>query len=509
MVQPGVSALGKKNSTTVLPRKSFNETFLPFSSGKVKSGALSLISMSVSPLRQPLYRTAGRVVILAALALILGQILPAQLTRRSTANKGPRALGLVELAANGKAHLVPITILYDGKFYDASAYKASPVPMALESETVYEAVRTGVSQGLFTVTGALQARNTWIGEGTWQSASAIAATAAKKNMPPSKLPAEDLDAPPVLRRSGSEKTKPPETAPPATPGQTGPAQTGPPQTAPQASPPATSSSPPPAAAPAPAASSAPPAGEENNDQDKDRPVLKRGKPSRKSQERPGALAGTPAKAGSRASAAASAKSGGVQIIPAISDADGPEPRPYAYPLKPEEEQQFRKKMLALATDEIRARAKQLESQSVGSSLPTPGSSRQGKPAPVLKLPQPIFEDVQLRVFDLSNSNEPVLVLVTKARMPQRPGTSTDLQYYVTLVARQDLYGELHKAFSNVTDTQHLDVLPRLELIDAVDADGDGRGELLFRQISDAGSAFSVYRVIGDQLWPLFQGTPGQ
>ena len=40
----------------------------------------------------------------------------------------------------------------------------------------------------------------------------------------------------------------------------------------------------------------------------------------------------------------------------------------------------------------------------------------------------------------------------------------------------------------------------------VDVDGDGRGELLFRQVSDAGSAFVIYRVIGDRLYPLFQGT---
>ena len=57
--------------------------------------------------------------------------------------------------------------------------------------------------------------------------------------------------------------------------------------------------------------------------------------------------------------------------------------------------------------------------------------------------------------------------------------------------------------------QHFDVLARMELIDAVDADGDGRGELLFRQVSDAGSVFILYRVIGDRLWPLFQGAPGQ
>jgi hypothetical protein len=59
----------------------------------------------------------------------------------------------------------------------------------------------------------------------------------------------------------------------------------------------------------------------------------------------------------------------------------------------------------------------------------------------------------------------------------------------------------------VTDTSHLDVIPQMELIDAVDVDGDGRGELLFRQFSDAGTAFVVYRVIGNQLYALFQGTP--
>ncbi len=47
----------------------------------------------------------------------------------------------------------------------------------------------------------------------------------------------------------------------------------------------------------------------------------------------------------------------------------------------------------------------------------------------------------------------------------------------------------------------------MELIDAVDADGDGRGELLFRQNSEAGKAFVLYRVIGDTLYPLYQGTP--
>jgi hypothetical protein len=202
------------------------------------------------------------------------------------------------------------------------------------------------------------------------------------------------------------------------------------------------------------------------------------------------------------------KSGG-QMIPAISDAGGSEPRPYSYSVKSAEELQLRKKMLALASSEIRDRARQLASE-VSESAPAATSTRKSKTIAIRSTP-PSFEDTQLRIFDLSNSNEPVLVLTTTARLSHPVGARTsagaDLQYYVTLVAREDISGELHKAFSNVTDSRHLDILPRLDLIDAVDADGDGRAELLFRQMSDAGLAFVIYRVIGDQLWALFQGTP--
>src|SRR6185369_9535020 len=149
-----------------------------------------------------LYRTARRAVILAGLAVVLVQSLPAQSAAAKKAIKGPRALGLVQLLPNGKARLIPVTILWDGEFYDASAYEAAPVPMALESGTVYEGIRTGVSQGLFTVSGALQGNNTWIGEGTWRTASELAASeavAAKRREARSKPAPEPVEGPPVLR----------------------------------------------------------------------------------------------------------------------------------------------------------------------------------------------------------------------------------------------------------------------------------------------------------------------
>ena len=76
-------------------------------------------------------------------------------------------------------------------------------------------------------------------------------------------------------------------------------------------------------------------------------------------------------------------------------------------------------------------------------------------------------------------------------------------YSVTLVARTDIYGDLRKLYAGVTDKFHLDVTPRLELIDVVDADGDGRGELFFRETTDAGGGYLIYRATADKLWKMF------
>ena len=411
-----------------------------------------------------------RSVTLAVVFLVLAQFSPAQFAKRAKASKGPRAVGLLEITANGKAHLIPVVFMDNGEFYDANAYKASPVPMALETDTVYEGVRTGVSQGLFTVAGALHSGSAWIGTGKWQDTAALDAEKKKKATP--ETPKEETDKPPVLRRAKSEKPAPAPA--PTTP------QAPPVSAAPQAKP------------PAPAASAA-----ATTTDDADRPMLHRGKPTPAPMTEEQELAAFKA----------AADKGPVQVIPAISDAGGPDPRSYAFVMKPGEEETFRKKMLAMASDEVRARMKQLSSAMVGAAQkPAPRATQASKLALVN------LEDVQLRVFDLSSSNEPILVLTAQVREAKPAGGGKAVagpKSYVTLVARDDIYNELHKVFSSVTDAQHLDALPRMELIDAVDADGDGRGELLFRETSDAGSAFSVYRVIGNQLWPLFQGTPAK
>ncbi|MDP9160812.1 MAG: hypothetical protein M3O09_11380 [Acidobacteriota bacterium] len=463
--------------------------------------------MGLFRFRQTLYLSARWLVISSALAPLFFQVAGAQRAAQKNVSKGPRALALVEVPPKGKAHLIPVTIVVDGKFYDASAYKAAPVPMALEYGTVYEAFRAGISQGFFTVGGVLHEDATWRGEGKWQSAAEIKsvadAMAAKKAAAAAKKPSDDAEGRPTLRRSNSEKANNP---PPPSEKSTPPANT-----------PTADST------PTRAAEEKPEAKVDQEPVDPNRPALRRGIPPAR-QAGKAEDGGDPAanrlsatsvgtKSTSKDSGAAKTsiaanpgKDGVVKIFAAISDAGSPETHSYAYDLKPGEEAKFRKRMLEMAADEVRKREQQLDASS--SQQPPRVAGKPSKVDPS----KPDFEDIDFRVLDISSSNEPVLVLTAHTSTPKlstRVSPPANRDYMVTLVARDDIYGELHKAFASVADSDHLDAIPRLEFIDAVDADGDGRAELLFRQTSDAGSAFSIYRVIGNQLWPLFQGTPGR
>ncbi len=434
-----------------------------------------------------------------------------QYGRKPKADQGPRALGLIQLSPKGnKGRLTPIAVMMDGKFYDAGSYKATPVPMALDFDIVYEGFRTGVSQGVFTITQPGQLNHVWIAEGTWFPAGTKAPEKSKKYSAPV---IEDKDAPPVLHRrsekaasdGGSDskdkdRDKDKDQQQPATP-----------PAAPTAASPASVPTPPDAAKPPAPPETAKTSVSDEPIEDPNRPRLRRGKPDSSARREPfttfdalteAAPAGTISGTGKPdAKTANNSAAPQVVIIPAISDAGGPDPRPYTYDVKPAEEASYRSKMLDLAATQLRAPASAAAKEAAPTRKKSSGKSTG-------KTPAPAFDDVSLRIFDLSNSNEPVLVLSGKTRPPAAGAAGTfDEPKEITLIARTNLEGELQKLFFSQTDSQHLDVAPRMELIDAVDADGDGRGELLFRRTFDGGSAYAIYRVTADGLWPLFEGTP--
>jgi len=366
-------------------------------------------------------------------------------SQKKPARSGPRATALAVLSPDGKSavRLIPICIRNNDRFWDASIYLASPSPMALEPGTVYEVERTGNSIGLFTVAQPVQENGAWIALGTWQPPRPKTATTS---------PTSDDDRP-VLRRA----------QPPA------------------ASPEAASAAPPEPVAPPP------------TPVDSNRPLLKRGKPT------PGSEPVTPAVPAQPASALKSAPAKPPkppEMVAAISDAGGPEPHPFTLARNADEEARLRKAASVLVEQAVLKQA----------GL-APSAARVD------------FQESSLKYFDLDGNNSAEAVLSARVALapqaprpaarpqpphrPARPPSVALREFEVTFIAREDLSGELHPSFARIIDARNVHLDGRFELIDAVDVDGDSRGELLFRRLIGKDVSYVVLKVGLSQTTKLF------
>ncbi|MGA7504287.1 MAG: hypothetical protein WBW57_09180 [Candidatus Sulfotelmatobacter sp.] len=534
----------------------------------------------------------------------------------------PRAVGVLQLNNSGKGTLIPIAIRIDGKFYDASIYKADPVPMALDVGTVYEVEKTGQSEGLFTVGGALHNQNPnsatpWLGAGAYVLNGTVAANNIHKAEDKPRGLDDDNDAPPRLTRGneagtgnqnsgggsgssggGAQKTSTAGTAgsgsaaPGAGPQSAGGAsgegstaagagstsnsttsssgsdESGPPQlkrtsrddsgncgqqsTTSQSTKAGGQGTNTPGSAGSSSASgasaqggSAPSgsgsasnqahgtqdqssqsqsgqnqssqnqSGQSQSGQSYYRPTLRRGKPTQSAPEdTPDELTRTTETEipNAKAGVVTAPSKPAVQLVPAISDAGGPLPESFQFFWKEDEERDRKKQMLELAANAVRAYLATMAKDTIPAKPEaTKGgagkhsASAHSRAAKV----EPEFENIDFRAFDVWRNNQPVMILTGEAILPRTKvsaaasSTSDPVRYYVTVAARTDIYGDLRKLYAGVTDKFHLDVTPKLELIDAVDADGDGRGELLFRETTDAGNGYIIFRPTGDTLWKMF------
>jgi len=468
-------------------------------------------------------------------------------------DNGPRAIGILQVTAANKTSLVPIAILINGKFWDATVYKADPVPMALESGIVYEVERDGRSVGLFTVNSALHstapnAESPWIGTGSYLPSSSDVGKEPMLKAESVPVGIDTTDEPPRLTKNpaAAKQGSPSTTAAPASTGSAPPPSSKssddePPRLSKSA--PASTSTPPsdsdkPASSPSdgkqtgtiasvgsdskpadskadagkssdskPAAPSGPAS---DSGAGSARPRLRRGKPTPLVVEEdiPGYSrfnAAPSATAADKTAAITPIKP--VEIIPAVSDAAGPDPHSFGFTWLKDEEEDRRKQMLALAKEQVRAYlAAQAKATITPQASPHPTHTAASK---AQKPQEPILDNVHMNAFDLWVSNQPVIVFSAEAHLPPPPAGAAhsavhdELVYSVLLIAYPDIYNNLHKLYAGVTDKYHLDITPHLELVDAVDADGDGRGELLFKKTSDAGTGWVIYRATADKLWKLF------
>jgi len=175
---------------------------------------------------------------------------------------------------------------------------------------------------------------------------------------------------------------------------------------------------------------------------------------------------------------------GTQTLVAVSDAQTSDTRSYEFPWKPGEQETIEAKMRKFALAQLPKENAQLDEHSM--------------------------HNVVIRAFDLDLSNEATIVLT--AEIPgsyvapgQKGAPSKFVSRYLTVIARMDYEGNLQRLAVSVTDSSRLDVAPRLELIDAVDVDGDGLAELLFRIYGFDQKGFVVYGIGRGAVTKVFEG----
>jgi len=217
--------------------------------------------------------------------------------------------------------------------------------------------------------------------------------------------------------------------------------------------------------------------------DADRPILRRRAPEKPEPQATPQPSPTPAE-GAVPAAKPRVFTPGTKTYVAVSDNESADTRSFEFKWKAGEEQAMEVKMRKLALAQLPRENAQLNANSL--------------------------KNVVMRSFDLDLSNDAVIVL--SAEIPGSyltPGAKGApgkfISRYVTVIARVDFEGVPQKLASSVTDSSRLDVAPRLELIDAVDVDGDGLAELLFREYSFDEKRFIVYGVGRSTVTKVFEG----
>lgn len=448
---------------------------------------------------------------------------PGQVKPNSANAPALRAVAVVEWLGDLKhpqaCRVIPVSI-YDGhQLQDAGIYLAQPAPLALLSETEYELQKDGRNVGFFDIGEAAQQQNSWIGFGAYKplpkgpTPQQLAAAAARQ-----KVDVDDDESDePVLHRkyhpgdstakngknAGTQGSAPDPDRPTLHRG----ADAGAGSTNASTDTSSDDSS---------AANEPPP--------DPDRPRLKADDDTPKS----GSASGTASGSGKSQTPPANDVAS-VEDLPNITDPDrprlvrgqpaeyGPSVKPTAMGLPPDMKQEVaisdpgkiaehpwdykwanpgdEDKMKAAMEDAAR-KALGLDPPPAPKAAAQRTSAHRKTAPPPAPLPAPL-EDEHFRVFELEYGAGATMVLSARTK-----GSGAQ-EKFVTLIAQPDLYGGAAILVKHVTDAAHLDMNPRMHLVDAVDAENDNRGELLFELRGQTQRQFTLYRVLRGQATQIF------
>jgi hypothetical protein len=363
------------------------------------------------------------------------------------------------------ARLVPISIFYQGDYQDAGVYMSQPAPLAVMAGNVYALESAGDPAGFFTLHDASRVQDAWVAFGSWSPLhpAAKAGTGGDEERPHYK--GRDADAKTASSASKSAAS----------------------QSGDSTSEPAEDPDRPTLHRHAPVSAGAHDGIADTEDvpdpgADPNRPRIRRGKQSDDSASLPEMLE-TPKN---------------LRQTVAVSDAATIDDRSFAHPWADEKERaSAQERMQALAMKQIAAFQKQQTAATAKAVAATGPIKPTGMKKPVNRPAALTLTQIQFAAYDLAYQDDPTYVFA--AQTPD-PGPN---QIYVVVIARPDIYGELQVAFSAVTTASQLYLTPRYRLVDAVDANGDGRAELLLEARNTDGRRFvlmQVYRGVATEVF---------
>ena len=433
------------------------------------------------------------------------------------------------------SRLVPVSLFIDGQFQDAAIFMARPVPLAIDTGTIYEVRKAGVDAGTLELvyerhlTGGDTAEidDGWLGYGEFKVKPKETLVAKNAGRPVSKLMVngkesdgggpklgsrsnaqvdaedEDSSSPVLHRRAGSDG----DATSPRTAG------TSPAAPSPAASSSGTGTA---SASNAGAASTASDddaerptlkrrtpaeikarqkekdsarvvAGNDLND-DPDRPTLHRGSKTQSQEEEVPPLRGLPKD---------------MKQLVAVSDAKDRPEHDFARPWESSDEKaEVLGKMQAFARERL---AEYKDGPAVAQAVPAtppkgtaPARTAKKKAAPQPPAPPPpALNEESLKGYTLSYGG--AATFVYSATSPGANGVSR----YVSVVAQEEPTVGLKVALASVTDSSHLDRTPWMRFVDVVDADASNRASLLMELRAQHTRQFALYRVIGAQADQVF------
>ena len=418
---------------------------------------------------------------------------PGQIAKPETNAPDLRAVAVFEWTGD-EAHpkagrLVPVCI-YDGQdLNDAGVYLTQPEPLALQSDVEYQLQHDGQPSGLFDIDTSAREQGGWVGYGKWRPLTKPSPTRtqvakvgeeddAQSDVPilhrkhhaadsggggsnsgsasDPNAPAPDPDRP-TLHKSGDASTTNSGTSSGGT--NSGSGDSANPKLKKKKK-------------------DDDPAYVENvaTSTDPDRPHLFYGKPSSYGAPVLPNLFGLPVD---------------MQQTVAVSDAiDRPEHLWNYTWANPDDEDKMKTAMEDLARTALGLNPPP-------APRPKPKSAATHKTLKPAAPPPPPLLVEQFRVFELAYGSGATMVLSAHTT-----GAGAQ-EKFVTLIAQPDLYGGVVVLVKDVTDAAHLDLTPRMRLVDAVDAEADNRGELLFELRGATQRQFALYRVLRGDAKRIF------